>query len=200
LILVTWTVSDPGAVGVTLADRLRLPRPDMDAEAVGFELRGGLLRFVRPEPASRAPLDERLEVASTAWQPPAGGTARIELLGIGWSTVELDRAAGSVGVTLGIDPGAFAPATDDGWLGARTRRAASPDGLVVVLLEPTTEGRLAAALARLGEGPIALYLGLPGPASGTVRPGPLGASTLVHAARPWGPYVFGVASAATIGL
>ena len=39
-------------------------------------------------------------------------------------------------------------------------------GIPLVLLEPSTEGRLAAALARHGEGPTVLYLGPLDPADG----------------------------------
>ena len=43
-------------------------------------------------------------------------------------------------------------------LGARCRLLHFSEGRDVVLLEPSTEGRLAAALARYGEGILALYL------------------------------------------
>jgi hypothetical protein len=194
--IVTWTVADPGARAARLAERLRLPRPDLDAAIVMFELIGGALRLVRggADVSSDA---ERLEVSRSPGQPSTG-TARIRLLGIGWATVELERSEASVGTSLRMPIGPFSPAPDDAWLGARARRADRPDGVAIVLLEPTTEGRLAAALARSGEGPIAIYLGLPGPAAGSTRSGPLGSAAIVHAERPWGPYVLAVAAAATI--
>lgn len=43
-------------------------------------------------------------------------------------------------------------------LGAYVLAAGLPDGTTLRLLEPSTEGRLAAFLARRGEGPVALYL------------------------------------------
>jgi hypothetical protein len=199
-VLITWTVPDPGSLGTSLADRLRLARPDVDADAVAYDLRGGVLRLVRPGPGAPQPIDERLEVSLApvpAWSRDS--TARIRLLGIGWATVELERAALVVGPALGVDSNAFMDTNDDAWLGARARLARGDDGVAMALLEPTTEGRLAAALARWGEGPIAIYLGVPGPAIGATRPGPFGASSIVHAARPWGPFVFAVAAAATIG-
>jgi hypothetical protein len=194
--IVTWTVADPGALAARLAERLRLPRPDIDAAMVMFELIGGVLRLVRG--GEGAPTDaERLEVWPSHGRASTG-TARIRLLGIGWATVEGERSEASVASSLRMPVGAFSPAPDDAWLGARARRADRPDGVAIVLLEPTTEGRLAAALARWGEGPIAIYLGLPGPAVGSTRSGPLGSAAIVHGERPWGPYVLGVAAAATI--
>jgi hypothetical protein len=195
--IVPWTVADPGARAARLAERLRLPRPDLDAAIVMFELIGGALRLVRggADVSSDA---ERLEVSRSPGQPSTG-TARIRLLGIGWATVELERAALVVGPALGVDSNAYKDTNVDAWLGARARLARGDDGVAMALLEPTTEGRLAAALARWGEGPIAIYLGVPGPAIGATRPGPFGASSIVHAARPWGPFVFAVAAAATNG-
>ncbi len=86
---------------------------------------------------------------------------------IGWATVELDRAAAELQGLL--EPGAsFLPAPDCEVLGARCRVAAlgelSADAgaalataalpataRFVVLLEPSTEGRMANTLARHGE-------------------------------------------------
>jgi hypothetical protein len=129
---------------------------------------------------------------------------------VGWATVELDRAAAELAVELGIAAGAFEPAADDVALGARCRLApaavAIPGGRVaVVLLEPSTEGRLAATLARHGEGPTAVWL-VPGDRSslataiadlraagievGPPRDGPLGSARLVLDGPTWGPFRF----------
>jgi hypothetical protein len=91
---------------------------------------------------------------------PAGlslGGVRLVTVGVGWATVELARAAVEL-VPHGAG-GAVRPAEPDLLLGAAawTWRPASP-GPVLVLLEPNTEGRLAAGLAHRGEGPLALYL------------------------------------------
>jgi hypothetical protein len=118
----------------------------------------------------------------------------------GWATVELDRAERELCERV---PGRrFVTAVADPILGARARvEAGRVPGLV--LLEPFTEGRLAASLARFGEGPVALYLvvvpgsldALPSVAAGTnVRlslpaPGPFGPSVLLAGARPWGPHL-----------
>lgn len=79
------------------------------------------------------------------------------LIAVGWATVDLDRAATELAPLL--DPGtAFEDAADSVLLGARCRvgrasRMERPDGAtMVILLEPRTEGRLAATLARHGEG------------------------------------------------
>jgi len=124
---------------------------------------------------------------------------------LGWATVELDRAQDEVGTALlgqGV-PGAPVPepAPDDEILGARCRllRHALGDAEAAVLLEPLTEGRLAAALARRGEGGIARYLRVGSDAPDrAVRAGfslslpgggPLGAQRLVLGGPRWGPFL-----------
>ena len=84
----------------------------------------------------------------------------LRLAGLGWATVELDRAADELGMWLGEAPDPGAPDAADPLLGARARvrDAGGLPGDAVLLLEPSTEGRLAASLARDGEGPAALYL------------------------------------------
>jgi len=83
---------------------------------------------------------------------------------IGWATVEIERAEIELEAAIG-DGGSWAEAPRDALLGARAAvygpvAAESP---LVVLLEPDTEGRLAASLARHGEGVAAIYM--------TTRPG-----------------------------
>jgi hypothetical protein len=89
-------------------------------------------------------------IAAGAGRPDA------ELLAVGWATVELDRAAAE----LGGGPLAWADGPRDALLGARVRIAAAdaPAGVALVLLEPDTEGRIAAALARHGEGVVAAWV------------------------------------------
>lgn len=116
---------------------------------------------------------------------------------IGWATVELDRAERELEGTAAVD------LPDDPLLGARCRRVERPDGTEVVLLEPLTEGPLAAALARHGEGPLALYLvaaaGAPdGAGSGDYSlsgpaDGPLGPERRVVVGPRDGPFVLLVA-------
>ncbi|MFM2105800.1 MAG: hypothetical protein RL338_832 [Chloroflexota bacterium] len=80
--------------------------------------------------------------------------ARPVLAGIGWATVDLERAA-AAWPDRRLHRGAPEPG-----LGATTlvEGGAVPGGIALVLLEPATEGRLAATLARHGEGPAVLYV------------------------------------------
>jgi hypothetical protein len=74
--------------------------------------------------------------------------------GIGWATVDLERARRELGPRL-VDGTDFAVAPDSELLGARCRvgELRQPaDARWLVLLEPATEGRLAGTLARHGEG------------------------------------------------
>ncbi len=66
--------------------------------------------------------------------------------------------------------------------------------LPLVLLEPATEGRVAAALARLGEGPVALYLdgvtvGTADDATPPERTGTGRIGRLIRPPRPSGPFI-----------
>ena len=72
-------------------------------------------------------------------------------VGRGWATVELDRAEGQVRAAARVDL-RFSDASRSVLLGARCRRARTAAGEWIVLLEPDSEGRLAAFLARHGEG------------------------------------------------
>jgi hypothetical protein len=96
-------------------------------------------------------------LGTTTSEPPLVRPGRPHA--IGWATVELDRAARELATDLGFAPDAFAPAADSLALGARCRVApdALPDGLALAILEPATEGRLAAMLARHGEGPAVVW-------------------------------------------
>jgi hypothetical protein len=111
-------------------------------------------------------------------------------LAVGWATVELDRAARELSHLL--RPGAgFVEAPASVVLGARCRvgPAARDGDLQIVLLEPDTEGRLAATLARLGEGWAVAWQQssgtatttalAPGRALSAARPGPFGPERLV---------------------
>lgn len=117
---------------------------------------------------------------------------------LGWATVDLDRAAAEVAAELGITVGIFVPVPDSIVLGARCRVAPGvlPGSLSVAILEPLTEGRLAGRLARLGEGPAAIWsrsaqagpsrLGRRHP--GSVQPGPFGPERLMSGGPAQGPY------------
>jgi hypothetical protein len=108
----------------------------------------------------------RLEAALASIVGPVAaldwGGPRATPIAIGWATVDLDRAALEIAEALGVEDG-FTQAAPDVLLGATCRigRRVHPGSLAVVLLEPFTEGRLAATLARYGEGPAAAWLHVP---------------------------------------
>jgi hypothetical protein len=88
------------------------------------------------------------------------------ILAVIWATVDLERALGG----LGLDPARADSAADDPLLGARVvlvdgppvsgpnapRLVGAPPPIAIA--EPSTEGRLAAAVARNDEGPVGHYL------------------------------------------
>lgn len=146
---------------------------------------------------------DRLLAALTAEaDAPAARATAGRLIALGWATVELDRAASEIGAELGIPAERFLGAVESFALGARCRvaRDVLSRGVSVVLLEPATEGRLAATLARLGEGPAAAWLAvddlplaidelrIAGVATSAGRTGPFGAERLVLDTPIHGPY------------
>jgi hypothetical protein len=190
---VDWVAPDPAALGIRLAERLRLPRPDPDEDRFALVLAGGALRIATVRPGGRERLVGVARADDLDGVMPAAGHAG--LLGVGWATVDSERACRELTDRFRLERQAFARADDDGWLGA-TARTARVGASHLVVLEPVTEGRAAAALARFGEGPVAVYLGLPGPSSGVVRDGPLGAESLLERTPAWGPFALVVAAAA----
>jgi hypothetical protein len=151
-LIVEWATTDPDGLtgrlttlGFAMTGRDRLVFP------------AGEIRLIRVEPA-RAP--DRLQ--APRWEPAVPGSASRpghangvrDLAALGWATVDADRTS-----TAALDDPSFSfrSMPDDEHLGARVRGSLTqrPGTLV---LEPATEGRLAATLARVGEGPVALYL------------------------------------------
>lgn len=134
---------------------------------------------------SQAPLELRRITDDLLGKARVGGSWRI--VAIGWATVDLDRAAAEFG-TRWPDLATMKDAPADGLLGARARLAhgkvlpSGPDSIALVLLEPSTEGRLAASLARHGEGPAAVWLAPAGATDGAD-----GRRTSVPADGPFGP-------------
>lgn len=122
-------------------------------------------------------------------------------IALGWATVELDRAATELSLAGGFPPAAFVPAADSIALGARCRVAVGilAGGLALAILEPSTEGRLAATLARFGEGPAAVWCATVADvaaAAQPVRPGPFGPERLVPGGPTHGPHRFLIGTAA----
>jgi hypothetical protein len=111
---------------------------------------------------------------------------------VGWATIELDRAGRELGAA--IVGARSAPDLDEPLLGARSRLTGE-----VLLLEPSSEGLLAAGLARHGEGPLALYVVVQPGAAERVRaagfllspsaPGPLGTERRVLVGPRDGPFL-----------
>jgi hypothetical protein len=116
----------------------------------------------------------------------------------GWATVELDRAEGELGAGTAARSRDL---SDDSLLGARCRLLQVEEKDDIVILEPATEGRLAASLAHFGEGPLVLYFLVPPDRFDAVADallgaefrlsaqaaGPFGRERLVLGGRPWGP-------------
>lgn len=180
---VWWRASDPAAVTALL-------------ERLGLRVAGGSVPLgsivLSVVAAGEEDLD-RLEVGDPVPQPTGGRDQDDPLSGgptlgaLGWATVDAERLAAALGKPLG-DEGHVDPAL--GATGFSVRSASLP----VVLLEPATEGRIAAALARLGEGPVALYLegltvGDDEDATLLARTGMGREGRLLRPARPSGPFV-----------
>jgi hypothetical protein len=113
---------------------------------------------------------------------------------LGWATVDLDRAAAELASELGLDIAAFLPAPDSIVLGARCRVADGvlPGDTRFAILEPATEGLLAGALARHGEGPLVTWVRSSDAATrrpARVRPGPFGPERLQTGRPPQGPFL-----------
>lgn len=170
-------------------------------------------------------LESAAQVLESAWQvlhglsarKPASGAGRGDdrgpghlIVGIGWATVDVDRAASQFTASLGVPANVWLPADQDAHLGAAARLGPSlgRDGPRLILLEPDTEGRLAASLARLGEGVAVVYVAgsgsktpvryadergtsavSTGRALSSRAPGPLGPARLVLGGHTWGPHV-----------
>ena len=125
------------------------------------------------------------------------------VLGLGWATVDTERSATEFVKALDL-PGTATSVDRDRLVGAYAHQLVDerfPGGRLVIL-EPSTEGRLAATLARDGEGPAVLYLGAfdgldawlaHARTLGVVvsRPdgGPLGRSVLILGGAPAGPHL-----------
>jgi len=119
-------------------------------------------------------------------------------LAVIWATVDLERVLRE----LGLEPGLAASTVDDPLLGGRVLDLDEPvpaaSGTVVglagarriALAEPSTEGRLAAFLARHGEGPAGRYVGVAlDLAAIATRAATAGMAVSRPAAGPFGPEV-----------
>ena len=154
---------------------------------------------------------ERLFGGSGSEVAARGGGARSQatsrrVLAVIWATVDRDRVLADLEV-------AAIWLADDSHLGASVGLVRRAESDPIAILEPLTEGRLAASLARHGEGPAGEYVEAPigleavGAAAATAglvvsRPadGPFGRSVIVLSGTVGGPHLVLVERAAgTIG-
>ena len=169
----TWQVPEPAPFAATLAARLGVESRPAAAPGTHTIDLGAALLEIRPW-LRESPSDNPYPGGRLMLEPVPGGEPTpddaapdahrpLRLAGTGWATVELDRAEDELGMWLGDgagDPDDASLGASDPHLGAfaRVRPAGGLPGDAFVLLEPSTEGRLAASLARDSEGPCALYL------------------------------------------
>lgn len=210
----TWQTAAPDELAADLVRRLGVGWRNgglaqgarlLDLGSAELEVRP----WVREGPADRPRRSGRLVLEPVPGGEPepadvVGTESSPTLLAVGWATVELDRAEADLG--LWLDPAGASMEGVDPHLGARTRVRGTRGlpGPWIVLLEPATEGRAAAALARDDEGPCAVYLQPPvgldawlAEASargvetrGGIRPdGPFGSQALLAGGPAAGPHV-----------
>lgn len=120
---------------------------------------------------------------------------RRHVLAVIWATVDRDRVVADLQLPV-------ERLADDPHLGASVGLVLQPDADPIAILEPLTEGRLAATLARHGEGPAGEYVEAPvgreairaaaaaaGLVLGRAADGPFGRSVLVLVGPVDGPHV-----------
>lgn len=211
--VITWSTPDLGGTVARFRDRLGF---HVDDERPSIRLANGVIEFVEDTPVGSA--GERISGAFSLASPDDGAPRPVHpngaasLLAVGWGTVDHERAAttrtGVRYVFAGLDPLLGSAA----WLATElspvprapgTRHSSAQTPPEELLIEPAREGPLAAALARHGEGPVAVYVRvLPGrwddlhaelSSRGASLRGPvalvLGDAYLVRPERPWGPFL-----------
>jgi hypothetical protein len=137
-------------------------------------------------------LDEA--TARLAAMTPAGRLG-LPVIGLAWATVDTDRAVAELTRAL-RDAAPFEPGVAEALLGGSSLLGRAMAGRVrLVILEPSTESRLAATLARHDEGPAGLWVRLSGralPADLALSDpadGPFGRERLVLGAPIGGPHL-----------
>jgi hypothetical protein len=141
--------------------------------------------------------DARLEAGRSlraAMVSIAGPDASLRPFALGWATVDLDRVQRTFAESFGVPVVAPEDLPDCVLLGARCRRIStgSAQDPFVILIEPSTEGRLAASLARHGEGPAVVWVrasaGLPAVSRSVASAGPFGTEVLLLDGPRDGPH------------
>ena len=137
-------------------------------------------------------------------EPESGPEVGLQSVADLWATVDLERALREHGRTPAEAVAAVAAAVPDPHLGAHVAVIGGGDGGLLALAEPATEGRLAASLARNGEGPAGRYLAVrggdtleayrrraraAGVAISRIETGPFGPSVLLLGRPVTGPHV-----------
>ena len=113
-----------------------------------------------------------------------GGEALgLPVVALGWATVDSERALAELG-----EHGPFEAAPDEAILGARCAIGSRDVAIRLAILEPNTEGRLAATLARHAEGLAVLWVAAAGTLPQDLRlstpaDGPFGRERLVLGGR-----------------
>src|SRR4051812_41048171 len=188
-----------------IAQRLGIRLPVGPAGSAQLRLVGDTLRFVADDDVRG---EGRLVLVPGRGRGRDGradhdADAELCVLALGWATVDTERAATEF--VNALDLPATATSVDrDRLLGAYAHQLVDerfPGGRLLIL-EPSTEGRLASSLARDGEGPAVVYLGAFGGLEAWIaqartlgvvvsRPedGPLGRSILILGGSPSGPHL-----------
>jgi hypothetical protein len=198
---VRWEAPDPVAAAQRVGEALGVTAEQV-RDHPEIVLGSGVVEF---RPTVAADGDERLRIAGLRERlPRRAGSPRADLVGVGWATVEVQRAAGDL--EWETEPGA-----PDTLLGA-TAAVVTGDRRLL-LLEPSTEGRIAASLVRWGEGPAALYVSVGdeaalerarrdllgrGGRSTVIAEGPFGRSFAALVGPAWGPHLVLVERASAI--
>lgn len=181
----------PDAGAEPSTERFLLTLLDLELE---LELESTGARDAPPDPGEGGgPLRALAPRARASARPIPHPNGARELAALGIATVDRDRFGAA------LPEAVIRPASDDPALGAAASLALV-GGERLLLLEPSTEGRVAAALARHGEGPIAFYIRCDWPGAPAVpesnpdlcgpAPWPLGRTArLVRPDRPSGPFV-----------
>ncbi len=214
-----WLAADPAAVARCLGAVLDAAQAGVAPRVPQLRLRNAVIE-VLAFPGQRGGdrllvLDEGAGAASDdAHVIPEGSMGTLAAIGI--ATVDPERfAAERAWRTTPVAADAFLGASAFLVVAGSPPSAMGPRGDIapprLLLLEPNTEGRLAAALARRGEGPAALYLRPAGGVDHARRSlaaqgcrttpgvaGPLGQAFGMGAAA-WGPYVVLVGDDAASG-